>query len=159
MSSPRTLIVGIGSPHGDDQAGWQVAERLVGTFDQAEVDVRQIASPAKLLDWLEGVERLVICDACRGLGQVGQVRRWKWPAAELQEVAWSGTHDVSLPAVLRLADRLERLPAEVAIWAVEGAPRKVMGTISVQVAAALPQLSEGITNELNRGPSCTNSRS
>lgn len=157
--SPPTLIVGIGSPHGDDQAGWQVAERLASQLDQAEADVRAVASPIQLLDWLDDVRRLIVCDACQGLGRVGEVRRWHWPAAELQEASWSGTHDFALPAVLQLAKRLQRLPLNVAIWSVEGRAKEALGALSSEVATALPQIVQGITNELNQGHSCTKNRS
>jgi hydrogenase maturation protease len=163
MSRSRTLVVGIGSPHGDDQAGWLVAERLaddpgIGTESVAKgtkisnhppgIIVRQAKSPSELLDWLDGMDRLVICDACRGLGRVGELRSWRWPDHELADVSWSGTHDLSLPAVLALADRLGRLPPRVTIWSVEGASIGALAAVSPEVAEALPNLVEQIKNEL-----------
>ncbi|MGI9427921.1 MAG: hypothetical protein ACR2NM_04645, partial [Bythopirellula sp.] len=103
MSIARTLIVGIGSPHGDDQAGWLVAERLATDLDHDNIAVRKATSPVQLLDWLDSIDRLVVCDACRGLGDVGELRRWLWPSPELADGSWSGTHDFSLIAVLQLA--------------------------------------------------------
>ena len=93
----RTLVVGIGSDQGDDRFGWLVAKSLP---DQAAIgcEVRRAQSPGELLDWLDGVSRLVVCDACRGGGQLGQVRRCLWPCAEIEEQAFRGTHDMNLPA-------------------------------------------------------------
>jgi hydrogenase maturation protease len=156
MSLPRKLVVGIGSPHGDDQAGWRLAERLAIAFDQDNVVVRKAKSPSELLDWLDGIERLIVCDACRGLGRVGEIKRWTWPASELQQASWSGTHDLSLPAVLQLADRLGRLPPTVVVWSVEGASVEALGAMSSHVAAALPNLADQIANEVNEGSRCTN---
>lgn len=147
MSTARTLIVGIGSPHGDDQAGWLVAERIAAAGGHDRVTVRQTGSPAELLNWLEGIEKLVICDACRGLGRVGELRRWTWPAHELAEATWSGTHDMSLPAVLQLAERLGCLPRHVCIWSVEGIAENPLATMSPEVAAALPRMAEEVARE------------
>lgn len=156
MRLPRILVVGIGSPHGDDQAGWRLAERLAIAFDQDNIAVRKAKSPSELLDWLDGIERLIVCDACRGLGRAGEIKRWTWPASELQQASWSGTHDLSLPAVLQLADRLGRLPPTVIVWSVEGASVEALGAMSSVVAAALPNLADQIANEVNQGSRCTN---
>lgn len=159
MNAPPTLIVGIGSPHGDDQAGWQIAERLACQLDPEHVEVRAAASPIQLVDWLDDVDRLILCDACRGMGRVGQIRRWTWPTPELQEVLWSGTHNFSLPAVLQLAERLERLPPDVAIWSVEGAASDAMSAVSAEVAEVLPGMADGIAKEASEEYRCTNNQS
>jgi len=151
-----TLIAGIGSPHGDDQAGWRVAERLASECDSAQLTVCSVKSPVALLDWLDGIRRLIICDACQGLGRIGEVRRWVWPDCELASVAWSGTHDLPLPAVLQLADRLGRLPQSVVIWSVEGAESETLTPLSAEVAAALPKLVADITKEVHQDQPCTN---
>ena len=155
----NTLLVGIGSPHGDDQVGWRIAEQLAIAFDEDNLAVRRAKSPSQLLDWLDAVERLFICDACRGLGRAGQISRWTWPARELQQASWSGTHDMSLPAVLQLAERLGRLPPAVVVWSVEGASDEALGAMSPEVAAALPSLTDQIANEVNLASPCTNVRS
>jgi hydrogenase maturation protease len=64
--SGATLIVGIGSPHGDDQIGWRIAEALMAEHRVGWI-IRTARSPTDLLAWLDDkVERLVICDACDG---------------------------------------------------------------------------------------------
>ena len=164
MSFARTLVVGIGSPHGDDQAGWRVVDRLAADLDDESIAVRRATSPVHLLDWLEHIDRLILCDACRGLGQVGELRRWEWPNSELAEGAWSGTHDLSLTAALQLAERLGRLPQDVVIWSVEAASGDPLSGLSPPVTTVLPQLVSHLANEINgdtnvRGNACTNSRS
>lgn len=141
----ETLIVGIGSAHGDDQIGWRVAERIEQGIGQAGARVRKARSPVELMDWLDGVQRLVICDACRGLGRVGQVQRWTWPAQNVVGATWSGTHDLPLPAVLQLAERLGRLPPEVIIWSMEAGPAGQFQELSPAAAAALPEMVRRVT--------------
>lgn len=156
----NTFIVGIGSPHGDDQAGWLVAERLAEMFGRREdVAVRKATSPAEILAWLDNTDRLIVCDACRGLGRVGKVKRWTWPDRQLVDATLSGTHDLSLPATLRLADRLDRLPQSVAVWSVEGTTGTALATLSSEVTAALPTLIANIADEANQVELCTNGQS
>ncbi|QDT43830.1 Hydrogenase maturation protease [Gimesia alba] len=116
---PQTMIAGIGSPHGDDCVGWEIANAIQSRISDRAISVRLVRTPDALLDWIEHVQELVICDACLGAGEVGSVHQWEWPCQELESISWSGTHNLSLPAVLALAQQLERLPASVRIWAVE----------------------------------------
>ena len=104
--------------------GWKVADLLMNDLDQIDVRVEKAASPIQMLDWMEGVDRLIVCDACRGLGKSGDVTRWLWPAAELVDLSWSGSHDFSVTASLRLAERLDRLPPLVVIWTVGVSDRR-----------------------------------
>ena len=164
MNHSKTLIVGIGSPHGDDAAGWKVAERLANDLDCHDIHIRQATSPIQVLDWIENVEHLILCDACRGFGQPGDVREWCWPAPELVNLSWSGTHDFSLVASLQLAERLNRLPPHVLIWTVEAATVGMFDAMSPEVADAVPKLAGAIAKECLRssnvkGEPCTNNRS
>src|SRR5688572_26163325 len=49
-----TLVVGIGSDHGDDRVGWLVADALQ-TRAPADVSVRHAKTPLDLLDWLDEI--------------------------------------------------------------------------------------------------------
>jgi len=131
MSSLRTLLVGLGSPHGDDRIGWLLAGRVEAAVAEAGLTescrVRLAASPVDLLDWSDGFERLIICDACQGLPRPGQMRCWSWPAVELRAIRWSGTHDLPLPTVLGIGQRLRKLPAQVMLCCVEADAAQACG--------------------------------
>ena len=162
MNRNQVLFVGIGSPHGDDQAGWLVADLLsLAVNDHHHVAIRKAKSPIDLLHWLDGVQALIVCDACRGLAQAGDVARWEWPAEELNDVAWMGTHDVSLSSALALAECLQRLPARVIIWAIEGKGCSAFETLSPAASNGISKVVERITGELGscsdavgQDPSC-----
>jgi hydrogenase maturation protease len=146
-----TLVVGLGSPYGDDQVGWRLAD-AVRQRNAQEVAVRHARSALELLDWLGGVERLVICDACQGAGPVGSWRHWRWPSADLQPLQSLGSHDLGLASVLALAETLGRLPREVKIWAVEGISTVGAGpnaNLSAEVELAVPRVAALITEELS----------
>lgn len=142
MTTQSTLIVGVGSPHGDDQAGWLVVQRLAEAGLGEKVSVEQARYPAELFNWLDGFERLFVCDACQGLSYLGEVRRWNWPNAEIAQTVWSGTHNLALPAVLELAQRTKRLPPEVVLWAIEGRPSRPLDEVSPEVLAAVPSVAQ-----------------
>jgi Ni,Fe-hydrogenase maturation factor len=143
----KTLVVGLGSIHGDDSIGWVITDRLTerlgvprigrgprhdrtGARDEpASVPgqhwvLRQLASPAELLDRLDPAEcpdrftDLIVIDACVGPGKVGEVLRWDWPDRDWETQRTSGTHDLSLALALELADQLGRLPHRLTILGV-----------------------------------------
>ena len=144
------LSVGIGSELGDDRAGRLVAERLAPAIP--ECPVRSLRHPATLLDLLEGVERLHVIDACRGLGACGTIRRSDWPAAELATVRFGGTHDLDLVSVLRLAERLQLLPRQTTIWCIEAgeaAVKEGFAEPSIEVMAAVERVVQSIAREVD----------
>lgn len=146
-----TLLVGVGSPHGDDQIGWEVAKRIQGTHHK-EMTVRLARTPSDLLDWLEGVDHLVICDACRGAGKVGSMHHWTWPTSELDTLRWSGTHNVSLPAVLALAEQLGKLPTSVIVWAIEVGTVQPGDVLSMNARSAIATAVDLICRDLGIAP-------
>jgi hydrogenase maturation protease len=134
MTFPR--VVGLGSHHGDDQAGWLIIDRLK-ELGYPRSHLAKALHPAELLDGLSLTEPLFICDACQGNDAAGTVHRWHWPTDSLIDLKTGGTHDLSLPQILELAGQLDNCPESVEIWGIEGAdwsPASLPG-ISVQTAA------------------------
>jgi hydrogenase maturation protease len=80
VSQPaRILIAGLGSPHGDDQAGWLVVEKLASECpDDPDIMVRRASIPLDLLDWMEGVDVLHICDACEATETPAKLHRFTY---------------------------------------------------------------------------------
>ncbi|QDT97178.1 hydrogenase maturation protease [Gimesia aquarii] len=144
----QILVIGIGSPHGDDQVGWEIAKQIQDR-DSKFVDVRLARTPDDLLDWLEGIKQLVICDACQGAGDVGTHHHWKWPSDQLETMTWSGTHHVSLPSVLALAEQLGRLPTLVQIWGVEIEQTQPGDSMSESVKAGTTVVAKTICQDLS----------
>jgi hydrogenase maturation protease len=136
-------FVGIGSPHGDDIAGWRVAA-LLRERRLAGWDVHVAASPIDLLDWVRPNRPLWVADACRGEreGQAWQV--WRWPSDELRVTWGGGTHDFSLPGVLTLAHRLGYLPAEVRLWGIWGGDFMPAAAAGDQLGRVVEQVAEEI---------------
>jgi hydrogenase maturation protease len=145
---PRTTLVGLGSFHGDDRAGWEVVERLARERDSLTCKV--LRSPGELLDVLEGAERLVICDACAPNVSPGSVHCWHWPADEFLCRRASGSHDLPLADALRLAEQLGRLPPSVMVWGIEGANFRPGSTMSPAARAGVAKAVEAIASWLRQ---------
>ncbi len=143
------LFVGIGSPHGDDRAGWLVADALA-SLDGDGVCVRKASIPADLLDDLNGARKLVICDAVRGAGAPGSLHQWRWPDPRIAQARSSGSHDLSLSDVLQMAANLGQLPSEVIVWGIEASAvgAEPNRDISQDVQRTLPGLVKRIRCEL-----------
>ena len=69
-----TLLVGLGSAHGDDQVGWYVIDRLSESIQhRCGIAARRAVIPLDLLDWLDEVHTLHICDASVTSGAVDRL--------------------------------------------------------------------------------------
>ena len=164
--SGKILIAGIGSAHGDDQAGWLVAEQLAAGFqDCCNITVRKAMIPLDLLDWLDGVDVLHVCDACETVENRGRVDRYVWndnrivrSNPELHPTvahAWPslrkrGSHDFGTSDVLGLAAELRSLPDRVVIWAVEGHRYQPGDQICAMTRIAAMQAASCIAGELRQ---------
>lgn len=130
------LVVGVGSFHGDDRAGWIVADRLAELWAGDDLTaVRRALTPTDLLDWLDGVVCVHICDACQWSEDLQGVQRLTLCSPAAREAGRSlrgdhsqlfstppgrGSHDFSILDVLNLAQHTGRLPQRVILWGIPG---------------------------------------
>jgi hydrogenase maturation protease len=117
MTFPR--VIGIGSHHGDDQAGWLVIDRLEELGYPRSL-LQKAAQPVDLLDDVSPPQPLFICDACQGSDAAGAIHHWHWPTDSLTGLRTCGTHDLPLPHVRELAHQLSWGPESIEIWGIEG---------------------------------------
>lgn len=139
------LIVGLGSPHGDDQAGWQVVQRLHrrGIPEEYAVVAR---TPADLWNWCPCAGPLIVCDACVGWGEPGSIGQWRWPGDVLPG-PHGGTHDLSLGEVLALGRELGWLPDNVEVWTITGSSFESNGEPCSSVVAAAERLANRLAGD------------
>jgi hydrogenase maturation protease len=134
----RVLVIGVGTPRGDDAAGLTVAEVLAAGALPAGIEVRRCERPLPdLLDALAEAEAAVVVDALRPAGTPGRVRR-----LEREEIAARGAHSshaLGVLPVLELAEALGRAPRSVALLGIEAASTTPAETLSPAVRAAVPE--------------------
>jgi len=150
MSAGPVRIVGLGSPHGDDRAGWAAVAALAGAPLPPRVELRTCASPAtELLPALQGARRVILVDAVAG-DAPGTIVRGDRGALAARRGGLS-THGVTLDTLLDLAETFGALPPELAWVGVTIDPAQANGeSLSVPVAAALPALARAALEEAVR---------
>lgn len=139
----RPMVVGLGSHHGDDQAGWIVLERLKSS-GYPENRLCQAHHAADLLDVVNHEQPLVICDACVGSGSAATIHLLRWPSDELIYQRASSSHDLPLSDVLELGTKLGCLPHEIRIWIMEGHNFTPGASPSTEIQSAAARLAEQI---------------
>jgi hydrogenase maturation protease len=147
MPAHTTLFVGLGSSHGDDRVGWLVADALEPRLTGNAV-VRRAAAPLDILDWLDRIDCLALCDACRGMGPVGTWQRWRWPFTEIPAARARHSHDVGLSAALLLTARLGQLPREVVLWGIEIGQTEPEQRASPDVTATASAVADDVASFL-----------
>lgn len=126
-------VIGLGSPFGDDQAGWWVVAHL---RDQpcAAIELLALDRPgAALVNWMEGVSHLVVVDAVVCELPPGHILHIDPDRLDPVDGLCS-THQVTIGESLRLAEVLGCRPARVDLFgiAVHDASR---ATASIRLAA------------------------
>ena len=117
----RPLVVGIGSPHGDDQAGWMLIERLSQQVS-AETQLRIASVPHNLIDWVDGCDALHIIDARDSGETVMRIELGDQDSAERIDVLTrcQSSHHFGIGKVIQLGQVLGKVPPRIVIWAIPG---------------------------------------
>lgn len=132
------LLVGLGNrDRGDDALGLVVLDELAARG----VDARLLPwsrPEIDLLDVWTHDDDVVVVDASSGAGPPGTISR-----LELEELLWgtasafAATHAIGFPSVVRIAQRLGRLPRSLEVHTVEVARTDPGAPLSDPVAAAV----------------------
>lgn len=142
-----TKVIGIGSHHGDDRAGWIVAQRLLGRTDLT-AEVVLLRDVADVLDHASGCDRLILIDACTSGDAPGAVKRLEWPDARLQASWGTSTHGLSVCEALQLLERLNRCPKNIVFLGVEAQDFSPAVSSGVACVTGLAELEAAVLAEL-----------
>jgi hydrogenase maturation protease len=145
----RVRIVGLGSPHGDDQAAWLLVERLRRRPDLG-AETAVVADAMGLLDCLSGCDKLILVDASQSGQAPGTVTRLTWPDASLQRWHEMSSHGFSVSSALALAEALGRLPATVVLLGIEIVACLAGGDPGPEVVRALSEVEVLVWEEVRK---------
>ncbi|HMA10279.1 MAG TPA: hydrogenase maturation protease [Steroidobacteraceae bacterium] len=140
----RACIFGIGSPSGDDQAGWLTVDALLGLGVGA---VKLDRPGANLIPLLEKADWVILVDATQGSGRAGDIRHFG-------RDDWAGhggglsSHGFGVLDALMLAQALGSLPPRLELYGIEIGSANPGGAPGGNVRAAALRLAQRIAASL-----------
>jgi hydrogenase maturation protease len=142
------LIIGCGNrERSDDGAGILVAERLRELGIEADT---RIGDAADLIEAWKGADDVIVVDAVMTGAPVGTVQAWdgRQPLASIRATA--STHGFGVAEAIELAHVLDRLPARLRIYGVEGRRFEPGSGISPEVQRAVEEVVQRIIADVRR---------
>jgi len=148
MSGVR--ILGVGSPSGDDQAGWLTVDALLAEGMQApRIDIQKLDRPgANLIPLLGDAAWVILIDAMQSHEAIGHTRHFgaaDWPAYR----HGLSSHGLGVLDALALARELGSLPARLDLYGIEIGAANPGEQTSHAVQAAAQQLAQRIAAGLS----------
>jgi hydrogenase maturation protease len=145
------LVVGVGSPHGDDRVGWEVLAALDAGLRLEPLPgvVRTCVSDrpgAGLVALLRGAQRVILVDAARVQGEPAGALLWMRPD-QVHASAAASSHGFGVGQALGLARALGELPRDVRVLAISG-ERFDGDQLSKPVRGAVPRAVRAIRASL-----------
>ncbi|WP_131795000.1 hydrogenase maturation protease [Fluoribacter gormanii] len=146
-------VLGIGSPFGDDQAGWKVAAEL-----KQQIVIHPHIAPnllieshdrpgVRLIELIRGFNTIFIVDAVKSDSAIGTIHRFDRDALLDSEPRFS-THGISILQALQLANALNELPANLLFYGIEIDAISLDETLSAHVEQAIKDLTRLLLNEI-----------
>jgi hydrogenase maturation protease len=143
-------VIGVGNAwRGDDAAGLVVARRL-RELAPAGVQVHEHEGEATgLLETWDEAQHVVLVDAAASGAPAGTVHRFDARARPLPaRTLRSSTHAFGVADAIELARSLGRLPAQLDVYAVDGADFAAGAELTPVVAVAARRLAESLASTL-----------
>ena len=146
----RVRILGIGSPAGDDQAGWLTVDALLagGVPAGDAFTVEKLDRPgANLIPLLDSASWVILVDAMQSEGQPGRIRRF-------DQKDWPGyghglsSHGFGVLDALSVAQALASLPARLDLYGIEIGSARPGDEPGLAVQAAAQHLARALAEEL-----------
>ena len=147
MSEPW-VVVGVGSPHGDDQIGWQVAQGVVQRLGLEEGQLHLLSRPVSQLWSLLHVPRLLIIDACQAGLPAASLRRVTIEQLESQTTGLLSSHGLGVAELLRLANHMAMEVEQIHLYGVQLQQTSPLAELSQSLKDALPHLVDQVVAEI-----------
>jgi hydrogenase maturation protease len=147
----RTLILGVGNLILSDDGVGIHAVRLLQEkvkFDESVQVIDGGTCGLDLLQYLEGIDRLIVLDAARPNQTPGKLMRITGEKVPAYLSIKTSPHEIGLPELLFAAKLTDIYPAEVVIFCVEAGCLDSGVCLSNPVKSALVDLITQIINEI-----------
>ncbi len=142
-------IIGVGSPFGEDQAGWKVIEILLQFVStQSGLEMTSYDRPGvRLLSYMQNAECVYLIDAVKSGFTPGYIHRLEDKKIDDFQVKLS-THDLGVIQTLQMGCALNILPKKIILYGIEINEDDNNGLISCVVQEAIQLVSDKIKTEL-----------
>jgi len=107
--------------------------------------------PAELMELWSGAEDVVVIDAVVTGSAPGVVHRWDAQRLLRYGKASGSTHGLGVAEAIELARALQRLPAGLRIYGIEGRQLEIGSEISAEVERGVEEVVQQIVSEARRG--------
>jgi len=144
LAMTTVRVIGVGSPHGDDWLGWELAERLRASdalaewHEQIEISLHDRPGAALLQAW-RGTGLVILLDSVRSGAAPGKVHRFDTAQLTAQPRSLA-TGGFGVAEAVQLAVALDALPEAVQFFGIEIDPTNNEMRLSDAVHEALPEL-------------------
>ena len=147
-----TLVIGIGNPdRGDDAVGLVVAREVRAAAPPGIAVIELGGDQLALLDAWDGDADVYVVDAVCSGSAAGSVYRFDAAVPLGGDFTHRGTHLFSLADVIELARALDRLPARLTGFGIEGAGYELGAPLSPEAEVAVRTVAGQILGELTEG--------
>jgi hydrogenase maturation protease len=148
----KTLVIGVGNAfRGDDGIGLVVAQQLRALAPDGVAILEQSGEGTTLLEAWGDAAQVIVVDAVSSGSAPGTIHRFEATGQPLPALFSGGsTHAFGLAEAIELARSLDRLPAELVVYGVEGRVFELGTGLSPEVEAAAGILIKQIAEELSR---------
>lgn len=151
MSELRVL--GIGSPFGDDQLGWEVVKLLekcpnLNPFVPSQLQLICCDRPGMyLLELMRNASTVFLIDAVKTGGVRGTLHRFKNQEIEAVNSPLS-SHALGVAYAIKMGRALDDLPLNVILYGIEISDINYQSRLSKTITQAIKTLSKQITNDI-----------
>ncbi|GAA0796085.1 hydrogenase maturation protease [Marinobacterium sediminicola] len=147
MSTHLHLIIGIGSPFGDDQVGWRVIDQLRQMGLPSAIQLLSLDRPGpELIEQMQGGASVTLIDAVISEQHpVGCCL--ELDPDQLAQLDTCSSHGFGLSNTLALAQQLDQLPTRLRIFGVSIRTPGMGDGVSEEINAAAHALAQQLAEE------------
>lgn len=145
-------VLGIGSPFGDDQLGWEVVallqEQTLSRFTKEQLHIACCDRPGMyLLELMRPAQTVFLIDAIRTGAAIGTLHCFQNEAIESIDGAFS-THAFGIAAALKMGASLQMLPKQIRLYGIEIGEIPFQFTLSKPIQQATKALALRIQTDI-----------
>lgn len=148
----KLRVIGLGSPHGDDQIGWEVIRLLQQQTLPTSVELLQLDRPGPaLISYLHDCDHAILIDACDAGWPVGEFRALDTKQLlECAELQGGSSHQLGVADSLQLAQITGTQLPELSIYTIQIAQCQPLAAISPQLQQPLMKITQEIVQSLQK---------